>query len=82
MKKIYLLLGDNAVSEFHENGVKGCIKNGYNVIETIEYNGQTKMTEVVQKVLNAVSGSLDACIISKENFDAIENAFKPKKKKK
>jgi hypothetical protein len=80
MKKIFLLLGEDAVNELQENGVKGCIKNGYNMTAVIEYNGQTKMTEVVQQVLNAVDGSLGSCIISKESFDAIEKAFRPKKK--
>lgn len=82
MKKIYLLLGEDAVNEIQENGVKGCIKNGYNMTAVIEYNGQSKMTSVVQQVLNAVDGSLGSCIISKESFDAIEKAFHKKTKKK
>lgn len=82
MKKIFLLLGEDAVNEYCQNGIKGCIKQGYNVTSVIEYNGAYTMRAVVQQVLNAVSGSLGAFIISKEEFDAIEKAFSPKEKAK
>jgi len=75
-KKIFLLHGDNAVSTYTEEGVKACIKQGYNNVSAIEYDEQTDVVDLVREVLYSASGSLDTCVITEKDYNEILKASK------
>ncbi|WP_317897127.1 hypothetical protein [Aurantibacillus circumpalustris] len=68
----YFLHGEDAVAEYNENGVDGCKNKGYNFISKINYSVNESQEIFIKKILDAISGSLETCLISVEDYFTLE----------
>lgn len=68
---INILVGEDAVKTFENEGAKACKEQGFNVVEVIEYDEQTTPEDLVREVLSRVNGSLESIVISQEDADII-----------
>ena len=70
-KSIFLLHGEDAVNEYRENGADGCVKRGFNVVSKIVFDPLETVELFTNSILDAVSGSLDSCLIDESDYKII-----------
>ena len=73
MGTIYFLLGENCVRIYNESGIEAVKKDEEFYTDSLSYDEQTTIPDFALEVMNITSGYFGTILITKEEFDYLNN---------